>query len=183
MWKVCQPGNDYFDVILEPLTILNTTELCRPHAYWWRQERCSRSVIEALVPLLVQKTILKLCVHPFVFLICWSLSKKASDTGELNLFGFATTRVLWPHSQITALVTMTDLALLWGPFMPVLLVLVVLAIAAQKLLFVVGTRVYEVPLSIGSMYDAQVSCSYLRLHLAMGVICQARPFCSMPFPT
>eukprot|EP00439_Symbiodinium_sp_Y106_P033080 s1516_g3.t4 len=180
-WQVCDraaPEHQMFNLELWGQPILKTDQdICQLDRSWWRDGRCSRSIIAGLAPLLLKKLLVRTLAQPFLLLATWKLSRledntASSDRGRhLKLFGIwpKTTRSLEQAQQGAMLTTFLETLIFWGPLIPLVVAGVLAAVLASSWLFAVGTRNFGVrlPSSEGGL-NADFSLSYMQGALFAG---------------
>ncbi|CAE7724341.1 FLS2, partial [Symbiodinium microadriaticum] len=180
-WRVCDratPEHQMFNLELWGHPILKTDEdICQLDRNWWRDGRCSRSIIEGLAPLLLKKLLVRTLAQPLVLLATWKLSRLEDNTASshrgrhLKLFGIwpKTTRSLEQAQQGAMLTTLLETLIFWGPLIPLVVAGVLAAVVASSWLFAVGTRNFGVrlPASEGGL-NADFSLSYMQGALFAG---------------
>ena len=145
-WLVCTPGSPEeakFRLTFGPQTIIDpATDLCPPRQGWWRQGRCSRSLIESLGPLFMEKLALRAFLQPVTTLVTFMASQKDDAKGELYIEvkgkRVRTCGSLELQNQYALLVTLVEMGLLWGALVPLLLPLVWISVATNLLVFRAG---------------------------------------------
>ncbi|CAK8990647.1 unnamed protein product [Durusdinium trenchii] len=143
-WKVCDKASDSykeFNITLGHNYLLNPTiDLCAANGRWSHHGACMRSVIETLAPLFLQKILQRAFIQPVMMFVVWAFSKNVE--GKLILkstyFPICTSRGLDRARQGSLLVTLAELALLWGAFVPLLLPAVLLATTTNLMVFRLG---------------------------------------------
>lgn len=169
-WSVCHDETRLLDYRLhwDNIEILNPTrDLCSARPAWWRQGRCSRALVETVTPLFLRKLILRACVQPLVSILMWRVSERTS-AGRLQFRGFPTDGSLNTDEQHAMLVTLGEMALLWGPLIPLVLPLVSMALSTNLLTFNIAvTRFQVVPHHSDT---SRISLAYLRFTLGVCIL-------------
>ena len=141
-WSVCDAGSprhELFTLRIWDEEIMNTdADMCQLEPSWWKNGRCSRSMIEGLAPLLMKKLLLRTCLQPVLLLIAWQLSKLDSDersdgSRQLRLLkvGPTTSGCLLPIQQHALLTTYMETTIFWGPLNPLVSFCVAIAAAVN----------------------------------------------------
>ena len=182
-WEACDPDSEmnaaFNWALSDGLKILNTTtDMCSadPRNLW--EGRCSRSVIEALSPLILQKLLFRIAVQPLVLILVWQASKLEDDWPldeggrQLRLLGRKTTGSLASMQQHAYFTTLLEIAIIWGPLVP----LVSLGVAAA---FLSSVMLLEMGLGFGirlptdaANREAGLSRSFLQLAVATSCFLQ-----------
>ena len=146
-WKVCEEGTEEYEnfnitfgdtQLLEP-----KADLCSASSGLWSDGKCMRSLVDTMAPLLVSKTITRAFLQPIITLVKWQLSHHQGGQLYMRrylLYGdpICTSSSLEEGQQASLLVTFAEVALLWGPFVPVLLPAVILATCTNMLTCRIG---------------------------------------------
>eukprot|EP00435_Cladocopium_sp_Y103_P037993 s1603_g10.t1 len=144
MWlaAVCDESTeDYklFNISLGDNTILEPkADLCSAKASWWSDSACPRAVINTMAPLLMSKMVTRAFLQPIITLLRWQMSYL--EGGQLYMWRnlICTSGSLEHGQQASLLVTWAEVALLWGPLVPVLLPAVLMATGTNMLMCKVG---------------------------------------------
>ncbi|CAE7665709.1 MIK2 [Symbiodinium sp. CCMP2592] len=176
-WTACDPKsrmNAEFNWALSSgVVVLNTTtDMCRADRRNLWEGSCSRSVIQALSPLILRKLLIRITLQPLVVVVAWQASKledqRTLDEGgrQLRLLGRKASGSLASMQQHAYFTTLLETAIIWGPLVP----LVSLGVVAA---FLSSTMLLEIGLSFGVQLPtdatnkgAGLSRSFLRLALA-----------------
>ena len=118
-------------------------ELCTCQS--WSKRLGLVNSCQVLGPLFLRKMMLRALITPCVSLVQWRLSelppaRDANDARHLQLrgLGLPVSLALDPMQHFSTLVTMLEMAMLWGMFIPLLLPFVSLAIASNMMLLAIG---------------------------------------------
>ena len=182
-WKVCDERTAEYEAlnitfgdtqILEP-----KADLCEASMSWWSDGRCMRSLVDTMAPLLLSKMITRALFQPVITLVKWQVSHHRDGQLYLRrylLFGnptrFCTSNSLEQGQQASLLVTFAEMALLWGPFVPVLLPAVVLATATNMLVCQIGHGHYAVEHRTFDINPIGISRRYLYGTLSVTLLFQ-----------
>ena len=181
-WKVCDETTKDFAVfnitfgdtqILEP-----KVDLCSASMSWWGEGKCMRSLVDTMGPLLVSKMITRAFLQPMITLAKWQVSHL--DDGQLylnfrirrylfcgNPKKICTSNSLEQGQQVSLLVTFAEVALLWGPLVPLLLPAVILATCTNLLMCQIGHVHFAVECQTLDMNPTGMPRRYL--HGTLGV--------------
>ena len=152
-WKVCdETTKDYavFNITFGDTQILEPkVDLCSASMSWWGEGKCMRSIVDTMGPLLLSKMITRAFLQPMLTLVKWQVSHLEDGQLYLNfrirryLFcgnakKICTSNSLEQGQQVSLLVTFAEVALLWGPLVPLLLPAVILATCTNLLMCQIG---------------------------------------------
>ncbi|CAE7741147.1 GSO1 [Symbiodinium sp. CCMP2592] len=156
-------------------SILNTTtDMCSADSENFWEGRCSRSVIEGLSPLILQKLLIRIAAQPFAMVLAWRASKLEDERPpdeagrHLRLLGWGpkTSRSLDSMQQHAYFTTLLETAIIWGPLVPLVSFSVVAAFLSNAMLFEIGLSFgVRLPTNAANR-GAALSHSYLRFALA-----------------
>lgn len=169
-WDVCTVPDAAvpYNIQFGALRVLDSkTDLCMPRPSWWWQGRCSRSIVETLVPLFLKKMALRAFLQPIITMSQWRASTH-DENGQLRLrvFGFRTDGCQDPHKQLAFLVTLGEMGLLWGALIPPLVPLVALAVISNRVTLVAGA----VQFGANPPVDHAASLSKTYLNISIGTL-------------
>ena len=182
-WKVCdETTKDYavFNITFGDTQILEPkVDLCSASMSWWGEGKCMRSLVDTMGPLLLSKMITRTFLQPMLTLAKWQVSHL--DDGQLYL-NFRLRRYLFCGSpkkictsnsleqgqQVSLLVTFAEVALLWGPLVPLLLPAVILATCTNLLMCQIGHAHFLVERQTLDTNPTGMSRRYL--HGTLGVL-------------
>ncbi|CAE7615129.1 RLP19 [Symbiodinium sp. CCMP2456] len=185
-WQTCDPNSEMHAafnwwMVGTQASILNTTtDMCSADSENFWEGRCSRSVIEGLSPLILQKLLIRIAVQPFGMVLAWRASKledeRPLDEGgrHLRLLGWGpkTSRSLDSMQQHAYFTTLLETAIVWGPLVPLVSFAVVAAFLSNAMLFEIGLSFgVRLPTNAANR-GAALSRSYLRLALATSCVFQ-----------
>ena len=149
--------------LLEP-----KADLCSASQFWWSEGKCMRSLVDTMAPLLVSKMITRAFLQPILTLVKWQLSQRQGGQLYLRrylLYGnpstLCTSNSLEQAQQASLLVTFAEVALLWGPFVPLLLPAVILATSTNMLTCRIGHGHFAVEHKILDAIPIGMSRRYL----------------------
>lgn len=164
-----------------PIQILNTTrDMCSAHPESLWDGRCSRSVIEGLLPLILKKLLIRIAVQPFAMVLAWRASKLEDDRPlddlgrHLRLLGWGprTSKSLNSMQQHAYFTTLLETAIVWGPLVPLVSFAVVAAFLSNAMLFETGLSFgVRLPTDATNSF-AGLSRAYLRFALAASCVFQ-----------
>lgn len=184
IWKVCdETTKDYavFNITFGDTQILEPkADLCSASTLWLGEGKCMRSLVDTMGPLLISKMITRAFFQPMITLVKWQVSHM--DDGRLYLkfrirryllFGtpekkICTSNCLEQGQQASLLVTFAEVALLWGPLVPLLLPAVILATCTNLLMFQIGHVHFAVEHQTHDTNPTGMSRRYL--HCTLGVL-------------
>jgi len=182
-WEKCRSSE--LDVDMEllgvPMRVLSTEALCSAppwsklflhgHAYF-ENSGCSRQVVEILAYLLCCRVAVEAVVLPILYLLMWVVSERAED-GTLRL------RWLGVETSFTAQIYFIQLeiwaatAVVWGPLVPCLHPLLLLAVAISFVMSRLEVQHFgrKVPCVGDKHCDAEERVSPVFLSLTIVMMC------------
>ena len=181
-WKVCDEHTTEYEAlnitfgdtqILEP-----KADLCAASKSWWSEDKCMRSLVDTMAPLLLSKMIARAFLQPVITLVKWQLSHYHDGQLYLRkylLFGnpfWCTSNSLEQGRQACLLVTFAEVALLWGPFVPLLLPAVILATGTNMLVCQIGHGCFAVEHRTVDITPIGISRRYLHGTLIVALLFQ-----------
>merc|ERR1712217_874932 len=124
------------DLRVRSRLVLSTDDMCQIPPMWTvvTNEKCGRAVVATLERLVCGKVATEAVLVPCIYLWLWCGSSLAVN-GELTMWGCDTSPNLAPAIQVVQLYTWLEMSITWGPLFPVLLPLVLLALATNLLTF------------------------------------------------
>ncbi|CAJ1400762.1 unnamed protein product [Effrenium voratum] len=170
-WRVCDARNDAHDLfnwnVWDEVVLDTDADICSESQLWWQEGRCSRAVVEAVVPLVLKKLLIRATLQPGLMLLVWHLSQpeqKWNTERHLRLLGLKTSSSLSAVQQQALLTTFMETAIFWAPLAPLCGLCTFCASVANLLLFHQGTRP-EGGVQLGPS-GASMSRGYLQFSLA-----------------
>ncbi|CAE7597446.1 ERL2, partial [Symbiodinium pilosum] len=178
-WQPCSPedvaNQRYNWIIHADLPILNTTrDMCQMDIRNFLDGGCTRSVIEGLGPLVLKKLLLRIFLQPLITFLVWKASKLEEEPVSSHELGrhllflnvVKTSRSLIPLRQRTYLTTLVEVAIVWGPLLPLVSFGIVATIMVNLLLFHKGLSFgVQLPTNADNQ-GVSLSQPYLRVALS-----------------
>ena len=176
-WKVCNTkSKDYadFNISFGDMQILEpTADLCSAsESLWGGEGKCMRELVNTMAPLLVSKMITRAFLQPIFTFLRWAVSlyhdgqlyfriRRYFLCGPPTTCWICTSNSLQGGQQVSLLVTFAEMAFLWGPFVPLLLPVVILATCTNMLMCQIGHGHFGVEHSPCDTDPTFMACRYL----------------------
>ena len=177
-WTACDPKSrlnaEFNWELSRGVTVLNTmADMCSADRRNLWEGSCSRSVIQALSPLILRKLLIRITLQPVVVVVAWQASKLEDEPSpldeggrQLRLLGRRTSGSLASMQQHAYFTTLLETAIIWGPLVPLVSLGVVAAFLSSTMLLEIGLR-FGVRLPTDTTNkEAGLSRSFLLLALA-----------------
>ncbi|CAK9026407.1 unnamed protein product [Durusdinium trenchii] len=180
-WKVCRDKKQaYFDWKVFDDVILTTQEICHfdlQDFRWFTDGACSRSVVESMGTFLIKKTLLKAILIPSILALAFHLLLGRNEfhsertrrcfSGFLSWLKGKVTKTMNSMPQHVQLTTWLEIAVIWGPLVPLLSIALLAAVATNFLLVQFALSHVGLSTDANDTNDLKASVSYTYLHIAV----------------
>jgi len=146
-WLACEGHGFDVEVVVgdKTLQVLNTRDICSTPTLRRMLSQhnggCSRDILATLTPLLCQQLAIEAVVFPILYLLTWMASER-SESGELQMRRLGVRTSFTPEEYFIQLDIWAATVVMWGPLVPLMLPLIVLAVSISFVMLRLESRYF-----------------------------------------